>query len=173
MRQARQRTDFGRGDGRRECRPHRGSVGLERRHLRGAAAGHGLVVAGASDPQDVVDLPAVVEVLKDEDRALDEGEHVLRDCEAVAESEVNRPKAIKDRGCPASGRETRNRQPPQSQRPQPASSNIVRAGMLRRRDALLRRTERRVMLDASLIRPPTRVPRMKALLKARRLRRLS
>ena len=54
------RTDFGRGDGRRECRPHRGSVGLERRHLRGAAAGHGLVVAGASDPQDVVDLPAVV-----------------------------------------------------------------------------------------------------------------
>ena len=54
------RTDFGRGDGRRECRPHRRSVGLERRHLRGAAARHGLVVAGASDPQDVVDLPAVV-----------------------------------------------------------------------------------------------------------------
>ena len=75
------RTDFGRGDGRRECRPHRRSVGLERRHLRGAAARHGLVVAGASDPQDVVDLPAVVEVLEDEDRALDEGEHVLRDCE--------------------------------------------------------------------------------------------
>ena len=47
------------------------------------------------------------------------------------------------------------------------------SGMLRRTDALLRRAERRVVLDASLIRPPTRVPRMKALLKVRRLRRLS
>ena len=59
---------------------HRGPVLLDSRHLTGVRAlAEVLVVAGALDLQDVCQLPAVVQVLHDEEAAADEWQHVLRE----------------------------------------------------------------------------------------------
>lgn len=64
------------GDERSQCHSHVCPILLEGCHLRGGTRGHGLVVAAAANLEDVVDLPAVVQVLHYVEFALDERRNI-------------------------------------------------------------------------------------------------
>jgi len=61
----------------RQRNPHICTVLLKGTHLGSAAVRHRLVVTAAPNVQDVVDLPAVIQVLHDKHLAFDVGCHVL------------------------------------------------------------------------------------------------